>query len=151
MGTLEATQSQPLAGGQLRKITRTGKTVNYDIRAQDIALLTAHKAANLQNFPRIGILILSYNASGLLKSTVERIPLGLKGIIDEIFIFDDASTDDTFTVAAELQATSPWQKALRIFKNPKNVGYGGNQKIGFRYAIEIRFFGFPRNQHFLDF
>ncbi len=60
-------------------------------------------------------------------------------IIDEIFIFDDASQDNTFDVARELLADSPWKDKLSIFKNPKNMGYGGNQKIGFRYAIEKGF------------
>ena len=28
---------------------------------------------------------------------------------------------------------------LKILKNPKNLGYGGNQKVGFNYAIKNNF------------
>lgn len=119
-----------------QKVNRIGKTVTYDIRTDDIAALQQAKKEQGETFPRIGILIISYNASELLRQTVERIPLGLLEVIDEIFIFDDASKDDTFKVAQNLMASSPWKAKLSIFKNPKNLGYGGNQKVGFRYGID---------------
>lgn len=87
------------------------------------------------NFPKIGIFIVSYNASHLLNDTVSRIPKHLYDIIEEIFIFDDFSTDDTYNIAKRLQNNGYWCNKINAFKNPTNLGYGGNQKVGFRYAI----------------
>jgi 2-polyprenyl-3-methyl-5-hydroxy-6-metoxy-1,4-benzoquinol methylase len=80
-------------------------------------------------------LIISYNAGDLLRQTVDRIPIGLFDIISEIFVFDDASKDNTFEVGEELLRKSLWSGKLSLFKNPKNLGYGGNQKSGFTYGI----------------
>ena len=118
------------------KINRLGKEVSFPIDVESIQRLQRKKDELGDKFPRVGIMIISYNASQLLRETVERIPLGLLNVIDEIFVFDDASKDDTFEVAQSLLTSSPWRHKLNVFKNPKNRGYGGNQKIGFRYAIE---------------
>ena len=87
-------------------------------------------------FPRIGIFIVSYNASHRLVQTIRRIPPELLEVIEEIYVFDDFSTDDTFELAKELAKSEPWAAKLRAFRNPRNYGYGGNQKIGFAYALE---------------
>lgn len=118
------------------RINRLGKEVAFPIDEAAVARLQKRKDELGDRFPRVGIMIISYNASELLRETVERIPLGLLNVIEEIFIFDDASKDDTFDVTQNLLLASPWRKKLNVFKNPKNMGYGGNQKIGFRYAIE---------------
>lgn len=118
------------------KINRLGKEVSFPIDMGAIERLQRRKTELGERFPRVGIMIISYNASQLLRETVERIPLGLLDVIEEIFVFDDASKDDTFEVAQNLLTSSPWRHKLNVFKNPKNRGYGGNQKIGFRYAIE---------------
>ena len=87
------------------------------------------------NFPKIGVFIVSYNASHLLNDTVSRIPKDLYDIIEEIFIFDDFSSDNTYSIAKSLQNKGYWRNKINIFRNPSNLGYGGNQKVGFRYAI----------------
>jgi 2-polyprenyl-3-methyl-5-hydroxy-6-metoxy-1,4-benzoquinol methylase len=87
-------------------------------------------------FPRIGIFIVSYNASHRLVETIRRIPSDLLEVIEEIYVFDDFSTDDTFELVKELARAEPWAAKLRAFRNPRNYGYGGNQKIGFAYALE---------------
>lgn len=88
-----------------------------------------------ENFPKIGIVIVSYNASHLLNDTISRIPKDLYDIIEEIFIFDDFSRDDTYNIAKRLQNEGYWCNKINAFRNPTNLGYGGNQKVGFRYAI----------------
>ena len=56
-----------------------------------------------------------------------------------MLVIDDASRDATFErgVAAEASRTLPFP--LTVLTNPVNQGYGGNQKIGFHYAIEQGF------------
>src|SRR5687768_6271457 len=99
------------------------------------AILKAKRAQGAA-FPRIGVFIVSYNASHRLVETIQRIPAELVDVIEEIYVFDDFSTDDTFQLGAELAKTEAWAGKLNVYRNPRNYGYGGNQKIGFAYAIE---------------
>ena len=81
-----------------------------------------------QEFPRIGVFIVSYNASHRLIQTVKRIPPEILEVIEEIYVFDDFSTDDTFQLARELASSDLWATKLKAFRNPRNYGYGGNQQ-----------------------
>src|SRR5262249_8649702 len=87
-------------------------------------------------FPRIGVFIVSYNASHRGGETIKRIPPELHEGLEEIFVFGDFSKDDTFRVAKELAGSEQWASKLKAYRNPRNFGYGGNQKIGFAYALE---------------
>jgi glycosyltransferase involved in cell wall biosynthesis len=87
------------------------------------------------NRPRIGIFIVAYNAETTLARVLDRIPETLRDEVEEVFVFDDASQDDTYRSAREYQAARAWPN-LRIFRNPVNRGYGGNQKLGYSYAME---------------
>ena len=82
---------------------------------------------------KILIFIVSYNAERTIGSVLSRIPKELTET--EILIIDDASQDKTLERSQELLS----ELNLRIFKNPKNLGYGGNQKLGYKYAIENDF------------
>jgi 2-polyprenyl-3-methyl-5-hydroxy-6-metoxy-1,4-benzoquinol methylase len=99
------------------------------------AILEAKKERGA-SFPRIGVFIVSYNASHRLLQTIRRIPPQLLEVIEEIYVFDDFSKDDTFQLAKELARSEQWAAKLKAFRNPRNYGYGGNQKIGFAYALE---------------
>ena len=85
--------------------------------------------------PRIGILVVAYNAESTLRQTLHRIPADLRAKIEEVFVFDDASQDKTHEVAVECQADFEGSR-LSIFKNDTNLMYGGNQKKGYQYAID---------------
>jgi len=85
--------------------------------------------------PRIGILVVAYNAVGTLATTLDRIPGEVWDTVDEVFVFDDASADETTLVAEGYRATRQQEK-LTIVRNEQNLGYGGNQKLGYRYAME---------------
>lgn len=85
--------------------------------------------------PRIGILVVAYNAESTLRNTLHRIPMELRPKIEEIFIFDDASQDRTFEVGKVCQEDFEGTR-LSIFRNPVNLMYGGNQRRGYQYAIE---------------
>ena len=86
------------------------------------------------------ILIPAFEASQHITSVIDRIPESLSDdFIVEILIIDDASKDDTPSAAADhLQNQSPIPE-WTIYTNPINQGYGGNQKLGYRYAIDNSF------------
>ncbi len=83
---------------------------------------------------RIGILVVAYNAESTLIDVIERIPAPIMHKVDEIFVFDDASQDQTAAVGHDYKAASGNPK-LTISRNPVNLMYGGNQRKGYQYAI----------------
>jgi len=84
---------------------------------------------------KVLIFIVAYNAEKFLPKVLERIPREIfKKYDTEILVIDDASYDNTFEIGlslAQLWAHCP----ITILENPKNQGYGGNQKLGYEYAI----------------
>lgn len=85
--------------------------------------------------PRIGILVVTYNAASTLQSTLDRIPEGFREKIDELLIFDDASPDDTIDHGLAWRAANG-AVPTTVVKHHRNLGYGGNQKQGYLAAIE---------------
>ncbi len=87
---------------------------------------------------RIAIFIVAYNASSTLAKVLDRIPESVWARVEEVFVFDDESRDDTFQVGLDYKRNS--QRAnLHVFRNEKNQGYGGNQILGYQYAIQRGF------------
>ena len=116
-------------------VNRRGRAVQFCVDQTKISHIYELKKKLGSNFPKIGIFVISYNASAHIQKTVSRIPLEIYDAIEEIYIFDDASPDNTYEVARQLKQNSALVGKLNIYKNPKNLGYGGNQKVGYRYAI----------------
>ena len=85
--------------------------------------------------PKIGILVVAYNAETTLRSVLQRIPSEIWEKIEEVFVFDDASKDRTYETGKACQE-EPFGHKLRVFRNPVNLMYGGNQRRGYQYAIE---------------
>lgn len=85
--------------------------------------------------PRIGILVVAYNAVTTLASVLDRIPQDFRSRVAEIIICDDASRDATHLVALGYQQSAP-ELPITVIRHEKNLGYGGNQKAGYRLAIE---------------
>ena len=83
---------------------------------------------------KIGILIVAYNAQETLTKVLDRIPSDFVKQIDAILVCDDASTDDTHKVGLSYQSKS--QLPLTIVRHKINLGYGGNQKTGYQWALE---------------
>lgn len=83
---------------------------------------------------KIAIFVVAYNAATTLVKTLERIPDEIVDMVSEIFVFDDHSTDDTYDIGERYRTVKGINK-LSIFKNHRNLGYGGNQKVGYDYAI----------------
>jgi 2-polyprenyl-3-methyl-5-hydroxy-6-metoxy-1,4-benzoquinol methylase len=87
---------------------------------------------------RIGILIVTYNALTTLTSVLKRIPPAVWENVEEIAVFDDASQDETYELVVGLRTLRSLSK-LQVLKHSKNLGYGGNQKAGYRYFMEKGF------------
>jgi glycosyltransferase involved in cell wall biosynthesis len=65
-----------------------------------------------------------------------RIPAAIAEQYDtEILVIDDASADGTFERACSIRLPFP----VTVLSNPSNQGYGGNQKLGYTYAINQGF------------
>ena len=87
---------------------------------------------------RILIFIVAYNAEKTINSVLDRIPPELRTRNVEVLIIDDSSKDATFQTGLKREdATSDFK--VTILRNPENQGYGGNQKLGYRYAIDHGF------------
>jgi glycosyltransferase involved in cell wall biosynthesis len=78
------------------------------------------------NDRRIAVVMPAYNAEATLSRTVAELDLG---VVDEIVLVDDNSTDQTVALAHEL--------GLDPIRHEKNLGYGGNQKTCYRRALGL--------------
>jgi len=67
----------------------------------------------------------AYNAAKTLKKTVNDIP---KGLVSQIILVDDGSTDNTVSLAKKL--------GLEVYSHTRNLGYGGNQKTCYWEALK---------------
>lgn len=68
---------------------------------------------------------------------VRRIPASLSSLFDvDVLIIDDSSRDLTFARSHEAARAAGIAFDVHVLFNPVNQGYGGNQKIGYQYAIE---------------
>ena len=88
--------------------------------------------------PRIGIFIIAYNAVHHLNKTIARIPPEIYEAVEEICVSDDCSQDNSYYAALGYKAEFDIKK-LTVHRNKKNQGYGGNQKVGYQYAIDRGF------------
>jgi glycosyltransferase involved in cell wall biosynthesis len=87
---------------------------------------------------RIGILIVAYNALSTLLPVLKRITPNVWQNVEEVVVFDDASSDATFELAVGLKTLRNIPK-LSVLKHQTNLGYGGNQKAGYRYFLDKGF------------
>ncbi len=75
---------------------------------------------------KVVAIFIAYNALKTLKVFYESFP---KKLFDEIILVDDASADNTYSLAKEL--------GIRAYRNPKNLGYGGNMKRALALALDL--------------
>src|SRR5262249_23832133 len=89
---------------------------------------------------RLLVFVVAYNAERTLENVLFRIPDSLAEDYDvEILAIDDASADRTFEVGHQIKTGQSLYFPLRVLFNPINQGYGGNQKIGYHYALKNNF------------
>ena len=81
------------------------------------------------------IFVIAYYAEATLKKVLERIPRVVFERFDcEVLVVDDASEDRTFAIGREYKAAHP-EIRMTVLRNEHNQGYGGNQKVGYSYAV----------------
>jgi SAM-dependent methyltransferase len=82
------------------------------------------------------VLIVAYNAANTLAAVLDRLPPSFRETVAHVLVADDASHDRTHEVGVEYQSRS--DLPLTMIRHECNLGYGGNQKRGYRWAIEHR-------------
>lgn len=87
---------------------------------------------------RIGILIVAYNAVTTLSKVLKRVPPSIWRNVEEVAVFDDASQDSTYELALGVKNSLDIDK-LTVIGNRQNLGYGGNQKAGYKYFMDKGF------------
>ena len=79
------------------------------------------------------IYVVCYNHEKFILKTLERIPQNLSEYYDvEILVANDKSKDKTLEKAKEYVTKNFKYNIISLYKN---LGYGGNQKIGYYYSI----------------
>src|SRR5687768_1240243 len=76
---------------------------------------------------KIIVVMPAYNAAETLVRTYHEVMA--QEVVDLVIVVDDASRDETVTVARTLPNTV-------VHVHPQNLGYGGNQKTCYRLALE---------------
>lgn len=71
------------------------------------------------------VIMPAYNAALTLRNTYEELP---HDYVDEVILVDDASKDETLSLAEEL--------GIKTVIHQENRGYGGNQKTCYREALK---------------
>lgn len=74
---------------------------------------------------KIVTIFIAYNAAKTLENFYKNFP---KKYCNEIILVDDCSKDDTFKIAKRL--------GIKTYRNPINLGYGGNMKRALDIALE---------------
>jgi len=87
---------------------------------------------------KIAIFVPVYNSASALPQVIDRIPEKLKKKVREIFVIDDASSDSSYLTIIGYQSKKRISN-LKIIKNKTNLGYGGNQKKAYKYAIKNKY------------
>ena len=87
---------------------------------------------------RLLIFVVAYNAETTIQKVLSRIPAALHSKDVEVLIIDDSSKDATFAEGLRYQQQQSAFK-ITVLRTPENQGYGGNQKLGYRYAIDNGF------------
>ncbi|MFH1347332.1 MAG: glycosyltransferase family 2 protein [Candidatus Margulisiibacteriota bacterium] len=73
---------------------------------------------------KVIVVMPAYNAEKTLEKTFQDIP---KDEVGEIILGDDCSSDRTVEIAKSL--------GIKVLKTPRNLGYGGNQKMLYKEAL----------------
>ncbi len=76
---------------------------------------------------KVVVVMPAYNAAQTLIRTYEEVIA--QGIVDRVIVVDDASHDETVTIARTLPDVT-------VHRHPENRGYGANQKTCYRLALD---------------
>ena len=88
--------------------------------------------------PKLLVFIVAYEAESTLETVIARVPDEVFERYDtEVLVIDDSSRDRTFEVG--LTSSRGSRHPVTVLYNPENQGYGGNQKLGYVYALRHGF------------
>jgi glycosyltransferase involved in cell wall biosynthesis len=76
---------------------------------------------------KVAVVMPAYNAARTLRRTYDEVMA--QNVVDFIVVVDDGSSDETSAIAKTLPKTI-------VHTHPKNQGYGANQKICYKLALE---------------
>jgi len=89
---------------------------------QDV-LQDHHLSAEQEEEQSVGAIVPAYNEADTLRQVVS----DTKQYVDQVIVVDDASTDETFEIAAE--------SADGVVRHPQNMGVGGAVQTGYLAAL----------------
>ena len=115
-------------------MSETTQLHGLEADASKILRIQEHRTRLGGRFPKFAVFIVSYAAMERLVRVLQRIPGPIYDLLAEIYIFDDFSPDQTYEVCRGYLDQAKLDK-VSLFRNPRNYGYGGNQKLGYEYAI----------------
>jgi glycosyltransferase involved in cell wall biosynthesis len=92
-------------------------------------------ADEAERSPRIGILVVAYNAVSTLAGVLDRIPPDFRAKVSKVLVCDDFSQDSTYLVGLGYSAINT-DLPISVIRHSRNLGYGGNQKAGYQLAID---------------
>ena len=108
-------------GDQIEVFARRRREIKYLKELEAPALEKTEKKNK-----KTVVVLPAFNAAKTLPKTLQDIP---QDCVDDILLVDDASQDDTVAVAKRL--------GLKVFPLQANTGYGGNQKMCYKQALEL--------------
>jgi glycosyltransferase involved in cell wall biosynthesis len=85
-------------------------------------------------FAKVAIVIVAYEAATTIASVLDRIPEPIARSVGAVLVSDDHSGDRTAVIAEEWAKVHP-AVPVTVVAQPQNLGYGGNQKFCYRWAI----------------
>jgi glycosyltransferase involved in cell wall biosynthesis len=88
---------------------------------------------------RVIVIILAYNAERHICGVLEHIPVALLNSEEVHFLVLDDASDDAGVEAALSWVARHDVTNVTMLRNGVNQGYGGNQKLGFRLALDCSF------------
>ena len=89
---------------------------------------------------RLLVFIPAFEAARHIEWVLGRLPDVSEKFEAHVLVIDDASSDGTAGIATRyLERQAPVGYSWQVLANPRNQGYGGNQKLGYRFAVEHKF------------
>lgn len=83
---------------------------------------------------KLMIFIPAYKTRNTVCNVIDKIPKNVMEKTYEIVVIDNKSPDGTYEALLDYKKKNKISK-LKVFQNPKNLGFGGNLKAGFEYAV----------------
>lgn len=83
----------------------------------------------------VGVLVVAYESADFIEALLDRVPTRLASADHLVLVSDDASADDTAELAEKWGVEHP-EVEVEVLRQSHNHGYGGNQKLVYRWAAE---------------